>query len=415
MPSAPPSMAGPVSTVVTTVTSSSTSTPPANAPEKAPSLTPTEISEIVLGCLAFCLLVVFLVYVFFLRRPRQKYQHPGDSSKVVDTLESATAGSVSKSYREDWPSSFEHSGGDTLRPLQTQQKQDLNRTLVNSDSRYFKDAYITPATFVNDYEGRETDVLSLHDTQSSETTKSYNGFEPATLLSARPSLKLVPLNIPEKPLNPSNRKHSMKRKASRRLSKTCDSDWETDDSASLYSEASASASTHSSISSVGTITLPPPVPPIPLHFSEPREATLPEAVDAIVSPPRWEEAIIKTSPTIPLLTHVPTLKFNREEGEDNPTQIHNVAKLLHSRQSRLPQPHPPSRNSSIVSHIERSGSIRPALLPTGEEGSESYRPRYNRVKQNRNSRTSYASNISATHPADSSVSMPPSSYSQVES
>jgi hypothetical protein len=155
---------------------------------------------------------------------------------------------------------------------------------------------------------------------------------------------------------------------------------ETDDSASLYSEASASASTpFPSTSFLGTTPLPPV--PIPVRSTTPTQSRV-----RSVRRREQEEIIIKK----PLVSE--PLKFNRDEAEEeDKTEIYNVAKLLQSRQSKLPiDPNRFSRNASIVSHIERSGSIKPVISPSGEEQLEPYRPRYYRLKQRRES---YASNF----------------------
>ena len=394
-----------LSTALTSITSSPT--PSFNAARKT-RLSPGEIVEVVIGSIVFCLLIaLILIWVFVLRRSRQKYQHPEDKSKT-DSVDSVAAGSMSKSSQDDWHSISKHGGTDPLFTTRTQQT--IHRPLVTHDSQYFKGVYAPPSSFVNNYEDREihrTHVVPLYSAQSQGDREPYRGFETATLLSARPSslnppIKLAPLSIPRTHLNHSNGKRSIKRKVSRQ--KTLDSGLETDDSDSLYSEASASTP-HSSTSSRATI-VPEPVPPIPLRFTQPTQLTPP---DTFVSARRQEEAIIESSPpTTSLFTPLPSIRFNRHEAEaaEDDTDIRNVAKLLHSRQSRLPKnPDPPSRNSSIVSHIERSGSIKPVISPSGEEESESYRPRYHRWKQNRNDY------LSASHLHD--TSMLPSSHLRV--
>ncbi|KAF8802598.1 hypothetical protein BYT27DRAFT_7196531 [Phlegmacium glaucopus] len=375
----------------------STSSPSVSASASSSNhLTTAEIVEIVIGSVAFVLLIVLvLIYVFVIRRSRKKYRHPEDRSKIADTVESAAGGSMlksfqSKSLQDDWRSISEQEHGGTTPIFAAQTQRNINPPLLSPDSHYFKDPY-TPSTFVN-----ETHDVPLDSAQSQGDTEPYRQYEAATLLPARPissnpPRKVAPLNIPGKPLNHSNGKRSTKRRQ-----KTLDSGLETDDSASLYSAASASSST--SNSSMATII---PVPPIP-RLSTP-------SVDGTVNARRREESIRNSYPTTPsLLAPLPPVIFNRDEAEEDDTEIYNVAKLLHSRQSRLPtNPNTPSRNSSIVSHIERSGSIRPVLLPAGESESESYRPRYDRWKQNRNALSLYAPNTSAPHPRDS---MSPSSH-----
>ena len=221
------------------------------------------------------------------------------------------------------------------------------------------------------------------------------GFDTATLLPYRPrsnsksKIKLPPLIIPENiPLNVNE--DSLTQTSRTKSIKQPDSGWEleSNDSASLYSEASASLS----ISSMETIR-PPPVPPIPLRFGLPTQSTLPKGA---ARSPRPDE----DNKSLPPL---PSFKFLGDNGEEDETQIYNVAKLLQSRQSKLPQvpKDAMSRNASLVSHIERSGSISVVITPE-----ESYRPRYYRLKQKRDREDSlFSSNLSTHMSMSDSLSM----------
>lgn len=380
-------MSATISTVSTTITPSALSST-ADSEGKTHTLTSTEIAVIVSVATVFLILLILVCVIVLRRSHRQKYEHPEDGSKSVDAVESSLA---SKPSKDDLHSTFKRAEADPFIITETEQR------LPPSESRYFKDAYTRPSSSVkNYYEGlatHETHIVSLDTAQS---PKDNVGFETVALHSGRSSsskstIKLTPLSIPEKSLYHSNGERSTKRAVSRKSSKPTDSGWETEnDSASLYSVASASASNYFSNSSLETIK-PPPVPPIPIQFTSPIQSTLPKGTDTIVR--RDEENLITKSP--PLLSpSLPSLKFNEDNGvevEEDETQIYNVAKLLHSRQSRVPDA--PSRSSSIVSHIERSGSIRPISL-TNEE---SYRPRYYRLKQKRDTKDSYTPNLSPTH------------------
>ena len=229
------------------------------------------------------------------------------------------------------------------------------------------------------------------------------GFETAALRPYRPSpskskIKLPPLIIPENiPFNVNGDGSTSKSSTvSRTSSKPLESGWELDsnDSASLYSEASATSTF--SKSSLETIR-PPPVPPIPIRFSLPTQSKLPKSpgVNIVSAAPRLDEdeSINKILPPLPSLLPLPSFKFHGDNGEDeDETQIYNVAKLLQSRQSKLPQvpKDAVSRNASLVSHIERSGSISVVISPE-----ESYRPRYYRLKQKRDKDDSFSSNLSS--------------------
>ena len=390
-----------ISTVSTTITSSalSSSTAKSDSSTKIDGLNTTEIVVIVSIAIGLLILII-LVFVIVLRRRHrphpQKYEHPEDGSKFVDAVESPQDSFMSKPSKDNLHSMFKRAEADPFIATQTEQR------LPPSESQYLNDAYTRPFSSVkNDYEGLATHEMHIVSLDTAQSPKDV-GFEAAAFRSGRPSssrstIKLPPLSIPEKTLNRSNGERSTKRAVSRKSSKPPDSAWETDDSASLYSAASASASNYFSKSSLEPVK-PPPVPPIPIQFTSPAQSTLPKGTDVIViAHRRDEEEIITKSP--PLLSlSLPSLRFNGDNGEveedENEVQIYNVAKLLHSRQSKLPKD-APSRNSSIVSHIERSGSIRPIISPTDEE---SYRPRYYRLKQKRDS---YASNLSPTHIPDS--------------
>jgi hypothetical protein len=329
--------------------------------------------------------VLILIFVITLRRSRhQKYEHAEYCSKSVDDIDSPQA-----SKDDSHSIMFNRAEAYPLITTETDQK------LPPSESQYLKDAYTRSSSspVKNDYAGlptRETHIVSLDIAQSPKDNNV--GFEIASLHSVRPSsskskIKLAPLAIPEKALNRSNGKRSHPNKInSRKLSIPPDSGWETDDSASIYSMASAA--TYFSKSSLETIK-PTPVPSIPIHFTLPTQSTLPPPPLSSLSPPSVVEVV-------------------EEELEDE-TQIYNVAKLLHSRQAKLPPPKDSSssnaaalsRNSSNVSHIERSGSI---ISPTDEK---SYRPRYYRLKQkgDASTRDPFASNLLSPNHIPVSLSM----------
>jgi hypothetical protein len=377
-----------ISSVLTTIT------PSALSSNSGANNTSTDI-VIIIGSVGFGLLILlFLIFVIALRRRsrHQKYEHPEDCSKSVIAIES------SQPSEDDLHSMFNYAEADPLIATETKQK------FPPSLSQYLKDTYTRPSSSsVENYSAgmatHETPIVSLDIAQSA---KDNVGFEIAAFHSGRPSyskstIKLAPLSIPEKTLNHSKGERSHpQRTVSRKSSKPPDSGCETDDTASLYSMASASACTYFSKSSLETMK-PPPVPSIPIHFPSPTQSTLPKGTDVIVND---EEKIITKS--LPPLSSflLPPLKFNGDNGEEveDETQIYNVAKLLQSRQAKLAKD-APSRKSSIVSHIERPGSISATISPTG---GKSYRPRYYRLKQKRDARNnSFASNLSPTHIPDS--------------
>ena len=379
-----------ISTVLTTTTPSALSS---NSETTKTTLTPTQVG-IVIGSVAIGLLILtFLIFVIYKRRSHhQKYEHPEHCSKSMDAIES------SRLSKDGFHPMCKQAEADSLITTKSEQRLPL------SDSQYFKDAYTRPSSSVKNYYAgvatHETHVVSLDVAQS---PKNDVEFDIATLRpnSSKSTIKLAPLTIPERTLNRSNGQRFTKGTASRKSSKPPDSGWDTDDSASVYSVASASAPAYYSKSSLETIK-PPPVPAIPIHFISPSQSTLPKATDVIViDNKRDEEENLIKSPLPPPPPPLPSFKFNGDNGEEvdeeDETQIYNVAKLLHSRQAKLPKD-APSRNSSIVSHIERSGSISGITSPTEDQ---SYRPRYYRLKQKRDTRDSYASNLSPSYIPDS--------------
>ena len=360
------------STVLTTITPSALSSNPG---VKENRLSPTQITVVILSVAAGLLILLFLIFVMSRCRSRsQKYEHPENCSKSMDSFISP------QPSKNDLQSKFKRAEAD---PLIIEQK------FPPSDSQYLKDAYTLPSPSVkNDSAGLASHIFSLDITQP---PKDNVEFEIATLHSGRPSsskstIKVPLLSIPGKTLHRSNGLRSNKGTVPREYSKPSDSGWETDDSASLYSVASASAYSYISNASLATIK-PPPVPPIPIHFASPAQSTLPKDTDVIVK--RYELP--------PLPSFSPPSLFSGDNGEEVDDEIYNVAKLLQSRQLKLPKD-AISRDSSIVSHIERSGSINVIIPPTDEK---SYRPRYYRMKQKRVTEDSSSSNLSPFHIPDS--------------
>lgn len=356
-----------------------------NTNAKTHSLTSKQMA-IIIGsvCIGLLILLILIIVIFLRRSRRQEYERPQDVSKGVDDVESMVG-------RAEADSLF----------------------TTKTESQIIKDAYIRSSSVPHDYAGLATHEAHVVSLDIAQSPKDDVEFENVDLRSDRPSsskstIKLPPLSIPRKTLNRSKGRRSTKRKMSRKSSKPPDSGSDSDESASLYSVASAPASAYFSNSSLETIK-PPPVPPIPIRFALSTQLILPKSTDVIATAPRpdeEEETIPKSLPTLPTLPPLPSFKFNGDddEEEEDETQIYNVAKLLHSRQAKLLKiPRDAiSRDASIVSHIERSGSINAVITPTDEE---SYRPRYNRLKQRRNTEDSFALNLS-TNIRDSISTLP---------
>ena len=354
---------------------------PSSSGAQKTSLTGTDIAIVIVAVGLGLLVLIIPIFVIARRRSRQqkKYEHPEECSKSVDADDSP------QHSKDDLHSDFKHA---EAAPLFT--TTESKHILPLTESQYVKDAYTrqpSPPSVKIYYAGlptHETHTVSLDRiAQSPKDDVGFEnvGFEVATLHSRSSSgstIKPTPLSIPEKsPDRSDDGQCSTKGTVSRKSSKAPDPGWESDDSASLYSVKSASA--HFSNPSLETMKLQPESS-IPIRLPSP---TLLKGTDVIaIAERRDEETIIKSLP-LPSLS-LPSPIFNGDNGgetqvEEDETQIYNVAKLLHSRQSRLPKDSDElSRNASIVSHIERSGSI---TSPTDEKSS--YRPRYTRLKQKR--------------------------------
>ncbi|KAJ3502964.1 hypothetical protein NLJ89_g8645 [Agrocybe chaxingu] len=126
-----------------------------------------------------------------------------------------------------------------------------------------------------------------------------------------------------------------------------------------------------------------------------------------------EDGILRGSPRS-LFDPVPLpLADSTEDGvERSDTLV--VASLLKSRTKHISTTQP-SRSSSIVSHIERNGSIKPAISPIGEEGErETAREKYLRMKKEQVGPEQYvvAPPMHATPRTPARSSRPPSTLAQ---
>jgi hypothetical protein len=327
-------------------TASITSTPSSISSTKNHALTTTEIVIIIASVASGVLLILILVYIVIACRPRrQKYHRPENTRSQVVDVETTPPASASKPSKDDLYSKDGYRSPPPVfvsKPVQ----DDLYSVSL-------KDRHRSPP-FVNNYESlttHESHIVSLGGAQR---------------------IKLAPLKIPQKPSSRSNGLHSNKRTGTHRLSNLS---LEADDASSVYSEASAYLPEPSLPSFIR-----PPMPTLPLRFNKSTSSILPKnsGSDAIVISRKQsqEEPVINSFPPPSLSAPPPSLTLNEDEEAADQTEIYNVAKLLHSRQAKLPKRS--SRRFSTVSHIERSGSIRSSA---GEPESEAYRPRYNRLKQ----------------------------------
>ena len=358
------------STVLTTITSSALSST-ATSESRGNAHTSAEIIAISIAIFLFMLFIPGVVMALR-RQYRPKYEHPEHGTKSMDAIQFSQEYLVSEPSKDNFRSILKRA--EVLDPLTITETE---QTLPTCQSQFPKVTYhdTLPSPPVKDcYEdlpAHEDHITSLNST--AQYPNDNIGSKTATLRSSSPSsskltIKLPPLIIPGKTLNNSNGERSglSKKTVSRKSSRPLDSSCETEDSFSLYSMASASS--YFPKPSQETIKHPP-MPPLPNRFASPTQSTSSNGTDVIaIANMRDEENLITILPPS-LSLSPPSFKFNGDNGEEaeDVTQIHNVAKLLYSRQARLPKEAAASRHFSLTSHIERSGSIRPVITHKDEE------------------------------------------------
>jgi len=190
--------------------------------------------------------------------------------------------------------------------------------------------------------------------------------------SERGDVKLPPLTIPEYsasvPRRPSRGKHSMRSTKSSRLV----DGYESDDTASMYSQASASTISSRPQHKVSQSAYSA----VPVGRSDSLGSEGDSTPVAVTAPRRQHSAGART-----VSIH---LAANEEAGlERQDTAV--IASLLASRARQnvesMTDSASASRSSSLISHIERSGSIKTPNL--SEVNRESYGRRLSRTKQTR--------------------------------
>ncbi|KAH9485838.1 hypothetical protein JR316_0002753 [Psilocybe cubensis] len=239
----------------------------------------------------------------------------------------------------------------------------------DAESHLYQDGPHSP--FTNEGEN----VAPTHAVTMAESTPprpSQDGqFEAVSLIpvvgtssTSRSVPKLPPLQIPEyRTTPPPVRGSSLRSKSPVQQAplEVHDSGCDSDDSASLYSQASASTQrTTRSYAALRQGVIPtlqypsmplPSIPQSPSH--KPSGAVNP-------AQPIRESVTVNTLPTPPEFGITQNDKVEEANGGIEVDETLFVAKLLQSRQSRVPNA-VPTRNASIVSHIERADSIKPAL------------------------------------------------------
>lgn len=300
---------------------------------------------IVLGCLIFVVLLVLAIVPLVRRR---FYKRVPKTKTMADMNEAQERVKVPQQYRKGHrPTQSEIVGMMPLLP------NPPNRLSVVMEER---PSYLSTASrdrqmsaFINvNYEGvvAEFDPYALSRPSSRELLPTAPqliapAIPSSTFRALSPPPRLPPLIIPGLNDSPTPKPT---RKASTRSAA------ESDDSASIYSQASASTYVaYRSNALPFSVSSTPPVPALPDYLKSQSAAPRP-------------------------LTEIP-LSTPDDESTLTRGDTLFVGRLLKSRARDAPSP--PSRSSTQVSRIERAGSIKPAIPEEEEEGQ--YGSRY-RVK-----------------------------------
>ncbi|KAF8959263.1 hypothetical protein BDZ97DRAFT_1402863 [Flammula alnicola] len=333
---------------------------------------------------SFLLLLIFVAAiaygVFRCHRRRQSQRQNDRPSDDIDTVEKYRGGSeYSTPYLQYRQVSSESRGTALL--LDTPS----DRSRSNSpyiDAGRFRDR--PPSPFVNGEDDIThaplTHAVSLADATPfgllEDAQLDTAVFLPSNHSLSKAPVQLPPISIPE--YVPPSRRSTKGTRSSRRNTKHTykplgagdDSDG---DSVSLYSQASA----YTSRSAGPTPELTPsdtryPLTAIPLvsHSSEHNR------LDSAATITAGDRTINRHSaPVAPIFSPpIPPDVAADEEGI-TPLSRENTVFVANLLKSRVKHIQAPSRSSSLVSHIERKGSIKPAFSPVGEDGLETRRVR----------------------------------------
>ncbi|KAF4621090.1 hypothetical protein D9613_001171 [Agrocybe pediades] len=351
------------------------------------------LSAVEIGTISGASAVVFLGLLALIwllvrrRRSQQKGHCPSDHKLDTDDK-----------YPEDrkfFPSklSTENAGRTPLLQVPSLHSRGNSNTDSDLESQYYQDGRSSPylASSVSSHEDnvifhQPPDVLHTvpldDDPASAQLPDDYQ--HPAALTPSaryRPVSQFVPYHEPQPQVDPAppvkpaapqlpsrraSRKQSVKRNTNPppsvplydpHTASPNDAAYDSDDSASLYSQASASTrftsqsrqSTTLLSAANGTMTYMPTIPQSPAQLSSSRATA------------------------------------GQEQSQEGLTSHDTilVATLLKSRQRRTSSPEPPSRSDSVVSHIERKGSIRPAATIIESEGytTRKFRSKYLEAKR----------------------------------
>ncbi|KJA18155.1 hypothetical protein HYPSUDRAFT_70178 [Hypholoma sublateritium FD-334 SS-4] len=338
------------------------------------------------GGILLILIVGLAIYLCLRRRrSRLKRQNGAPSQNVgTDTMEKyAMASEYARlKYPDSAPQYQAGSPGTKITlPFLRTSFDDIRRTSrYSSEFVHYQDS--PPSPFVNG-EVETTHQPLAHAISLADATPFAEHMDEAQLDAAPAALpnphpymnpsQLPPISIPSS-YRPPVRKPTTGKRVSRRSSKhtyrAIDNGDQSDvDSASMYSQASAYT-----LRSAPSAEDPTASPGHPGPFSAPLPTPTRIASDrnsnaSTIRPedlPRAMSAAEAEPPAV-LLQRTPSEPGTDTTGELSRENTVVVAQLLKSRSRAEVQP---TRSASIVSHIERQGSIRPALAPAAEGGGD---------------------------------------------
>ncbi|KIM36867.1 hypothetical protein M413DRAFT_448806 [Hebeloma cylindrosporum] len=362
-----------VTTVVTSIAATQTSQPQTSQQSSKSELTTLQIAAIAIGSSLLVLaLVAGLAYLLFVRR--EKRRRSGTTPKTPGATEKYGEDSeYTLSYNQ---TPRDHGGTAPLLKSPTGRSRAVSglsfiSSQYDNESRRFPSQDGPSSRFINgEDEITQTPLshaVSLADAtpnaqpEENQYAQEENHLDSATLLpylspsTSSPHLAVVPDTSPPT------------RRSSRRKNPWNGSGYDSDDSDSMYSQASAST--------------------VRLHDAPSTSAihALPASVAAA------PDFIPSSSQQIPHLSIGTALEDESEQNRMAEEHSILVARLLMSRTKHAPGQ--PSRNSSVISHIERSGSIKPVL--EGENG-EPRGTRHLQKLRARESKKSYKPRLSTT-------------------
>ncbi|PPQ84388.1 hypothetical protein CVT25_013049 [Psilocybe cyanescens] len=321
-----------------------------------------EIALIATGSLLFLLGLAACIIVFLRRRHRRLSDGQSGAGSKSNGFEEKYADEAQYTPYSAYRKSLSDPGMAPLLRIPSIGQLSKIHSESDAESHLYQDGPLSP--FTNEGESApQTNAVSLAGAIPSRQSQDGH-LEAVSLLpvagpsSSRSVPKLPSLQIPEYSI-PSARRQSRSKSPAQRTPDVHDPSYDSDDSASLYSQASASTlrttksyatTRHSTMQTIQYPSMllpsipqsPSNKPPVPIRTGEPMR----ESVAALQNPPEFNLG-----------------QDSREEDSNGGLGAEEtllVAKLLQSRQSRVPNA-APTRNSSIVSHIERADSIKPAL------------------------------------------------------